>query len=263
MKTILSSKAMEQLVFISYSSTDLSKLKAFERKLNETDFLKPLVIARNRESGSLITDKVTTGIKTADLIVPILTTNSIHAQWMNQEIGYAIALKKEVHPLVEHQVIGQLAGFITNAIDIPYQFNSNPDKKKERNAFRTCCDLLIQDLRTKWKPDSPSKQLSLSDVFSGEWRNDYQHHSGRNGSEIVQIKNGNEYYADNTLTFLLDNIYISDDLKIIKFRKTHIKDKHTALNELELIRQGVYAGKEENNKVMYSMVEGKTVWRRP
>ena len=38
-----------------------------------------------------VTKKVADGIRESQIIIPILTKNSISSQWVNQEIGFAVA----------------------------------------------------------------------------------------------------------------------------------------------------------------------------
>lgn len=85
---------------------------------------------------------------------------------------------------------------------------------------------------------------SLGEIFTGKWLNNYRHHSGRSGNETIEIKNNDEYYANDESTFLIDQVEISDDLKTVKFRKTRIEDGSQSINNLALIRDNVYSGTE-------------------
>src|SRR5688572_13654060 len=177
---------MEKKIFISYSDNDKSKMRSLEKKLLKTSLLKPIIIADKRQSMLLLSEKVIRGIHEADFVVPILTKKSMFTQWINQEIGYARALAKEIKPIVEQQIMPDLRGFINSQIDIPYNYASNADPKRERSAFRRCCDILIEDL----VGDNNKIDVTLSDVFSGKWVNAYEFPSGRTGKETVEIQNG-------------------------------------------------------------------------
>ena len=71
-----------------------SLFKKFQKNID----LEPIVVADNRESMKALSEKVIEGIKAADVVVPILTEKSAWTQWINQEIGYAKAIKKRIEP---------------------------------------------------------------------------------------------------------------------------------------------------------------------
>src|SRR5687768_16994937 len=122
---------MRKKIFISYSDKDKSKMRSLERRLKRNAHLIPIIIADKRESMITLSDKIVNGILESDIIVPILTENSITAQWINQEIGFARAKEKIIKPIVEQQIMGLLRGFVNSQIDLPYNFMSNLDLKKE------------------------------------------------------------------------------------------------------------------------------------
>lgn len=229
-------------------------MRSLERRLKKNAHLIPIIIADKRDSMITLSDKVVKGILESDIVVPILTKNSITTQWINQEIGFAKAKEKVIKPIVEQQIMDQLRGFINSQIDLPYNFKNNLDLKKERKAFRKCCDILMEDLLEK-SNDRLEKEgsLTLSDIFTGKWVNNYEFPNGQKGREIVEIQNGDRYYSNDKFVFLLDRIFISDDRKFIKFRKNGVNgDDRTAYNELLLKRPGVYTGTEEKNIVTYT-----------
>jgi hypothetical protein len=234
-------------------------MRSLERRLKRISQLTPIIIADKRDSMTTLSDKVINGIMESDFVVPILTKNSMYTQWINQEIGFAQAKGKTIKPIVEQQIMNKLRGFIHSQIDIPYNYKSHSDLKKERKGFRKCCDILLEDLMMDAKGKVKTVDtVTLSDIFTDKWLNNYEFPNGQRGKEIVEIQNGNRYYSNDNFVFLLDKIYISDDHKIIKFRKNGVNgDERTAYNELELIRPGVYSGTEEKNKVTYSKIGHK------
>ena len=201
---------------------------------------------------------LTNGIEESQYIVPILTSKSYKTQWINQEIGFAKAKNKKIIPIVEQQILTHLKGFVNSQMDLSYNFSSTPDnQKKERAAFRKCCDILIFDLESKLKPTKKKTPIpkTLSSIFKGKWINEYEFPDGRKGKESVEIKNGNRYYSNDRFVFELDKIYVSPDLKTIQFRKNGINgDDRKAFNKLELIAPGKYSGTEESNRVIYTKV---------
>jgi hypothetical protein len=196
-------------------------------------------------------EKIISRFKNVDFFVPILTSNSISTQYINQEIGYARAKQIIILPIVEKEIIHLLKGFITSQNDLSFTFRTfEGNKKKERKEFRETCELLMGYISSKIKKTN----IKLSDIFNGSWQNDYEFPDGRKGSEPFKIKKGNQYYLDGDYMFRLDNIFISKDKKTIRFRKNGVKpnDNRKATNILSLKKNGVYFGDEEGNKVIYS-----------
>jgi hypothetical protein len=68
-------------------------------------------------------------------------------QWVNQEIGYANAIGKQIVPIVEENILMKLKGFIHSQLDLPYLYKSD-DKNKIREAifFAKCCKQLVLDI---------------------------------------------------------------------------------------------------------------------
>jgi hypothetical protein len=249
---------MKKKIFISYSDLDKSKMNSLAKKIEKSNSLSPIVVAYNRDAMIPLSHKVINGIEESQYIVPILTSKSYKTQWINQEIGFAKAKNKRIIPIVEQQILTHLKGFVNSQMDLSYNFSSTPDnQKKERAAFRKCCDILIFDLESKLKPTKKKTPTpkTLSSIFKGKWINEYEFPDGRKGKESVEIKNGNRYYSNDRFVFELDKIYVSPDLKTIQFRKNGINgDDRKAFNKLELIAPGKYSGTEESNRVIYTKV---------
>jgi len=248
---------MKKNVFISYCSADIPKVKALVKRIERTDYLHPIVVEYGRNSMQYLAEKVIENFKKADYLVPILTRNSINTQYINQEIGYARAKKITIVPLVEQEIMDKLKGFVTSQNDLPYNFKGFPgDQKKERQAFRDCCDILLEDLAIKIKKIKPQKimGISLSDVFTGVWQNTFEFPDGRNGTEEFTIRENDRYYIGDHFMFKLDRISISPDKKNVTFRKNGVNDgdSRTAVNILHLAHPDVYVGDEEGNRVTYS-----------
>lgn len=111
-------KTKQKKIFVSYSDSDKNKVEIIKKKfLPYESSYKLVIIADRRSKMKALTEKVVEGLKESDIFVPILTRNSISAQWINQEIGYYQSLKdanKEVDilPIVENEVVDILKGFI-------------------------------------------------------------------------------------------------------------------------------------------------------
>ena len=130
---------MKARIFLSYSELDKNKLRALRNAIRKRDELDPIVVAERRKVGQILTDKVKECMHEADCLMPILTRRSIDNQWVNQEIGFAEALKKPIIPLVEKNLFDKLKGFIHKQMDLPFAFTGvESDAKKEARSFRKC-----------------------------------------------------------------------------------------------------------------------------
>ncbi len=98
------------------------------------------------------------------------------------------------------------------------------------------------------------QQNDIQQMFSGKWRNEYEFSDGRRGSEIVEIQNGNEYYANGKHWFNLDSVSI--DKGIMKFRKVGLRnDSRKVFNTLHIVDANRYEGYESGGiKVTYSRI---------
>lgn len=160
---------MKRKIFISYSHNNIDKVELIVNELKKHSILEALVIASNREAGKLLSEKVKTGIKDAQIILPIITEESINEQWINQEIGYATALNKKIMPIVQGDLIDKLKGFIHKQADIPYKFEKSYtvvpmamksiNKKRESENFMTCFKLLLNDIEKDLKVTSTSSPI--------------------------------------------------------------------------------------------------------
>ena len=123
-------------IFISYSDNDRKKMIALEKAIKESALnLKPIVVAKDAQPGVPLSEKIKKAINNCDIIIPIITEESIKNQWVNQEIGFAVAKEKKIFPIVDNAIIKNLKGFIHDQIDIPFNFKSyiNDSTKETRN----------------------------------------------------------------------------------------------------------------------------------
>jgi len=124
--------------------------------IDESIDLTPIVIAERRNSLLPLTKKVEDGIKESQIIIPILTSESISSQWVNQEIGYATALKNiRIMPIIDNSIMNDLKGFIHKEVDLSYNFQSFSDnKRKESIHFKKCITKLVNDIKTEYNIES-------------------------------------------------------------------------------------------------------------
>ena len=248
---------MKKTIFISYSSFDAGKVKTLFDRIGREKLLTAIVVEYDGSPMKYIPTKIIDKLNRSDYFVPIITHSSIRTQYINQEIGYATAKKIRTLPLIENEVIHDLRGFITAQNDLPFSFRIfEGNKKKEREEFRNCCDLLISFILNEIEKSKKPK-INLSQIFKGQWQNQYTFPDGRSATERVEIKGGNQYYVNGKHMFSLDNIFISKDKKSIRFRKNGINsgDDRKALNILQYKRAGMYSGDEQGNVVIYSEIK--------
>lgn len=241
-------------MFISYSDKDHSRMRSLEKIIDKTSHFKSIIIADRRDPLLALTDKVKSGIFESDYVVPIFTQNSVSAQWVNQEVGFAAALNKTIIPIVEKEIIGDLKGFIHKNIDLPYNFSSNENNQKlTRSNFRKTCKLMINDLLLQ--NNFKIKSLELENVFPGQWYSEFDAPHIKGKEPGIEIKEGFKYFTQGQHWFNIENFKISNDQKKITFTKVGLgNDKRIIYNELRVLKLGeVYSGyeieKAENKKI--------------
>lgn len=156
---------MKQGIFISYSDFDKDKVDLIVKELEGNTKFFPIVIASNRAALKPLAQKVADGIINAKVILPILTTNSIPTQWINQEIGFATALNKRIMPIVESGLIDKLKGFIHKQIDLPYNFQTNSEKEEEHKDFLKQVRNLLADLEEEFQKLMTAEELPFKSDF--------------------------------------------------------------------------------------------------
>ena len=223
---------MKTDIFISYSNHDIDKVEIITNQLRHHKTINPIVIAQNREALKPLAKKVSDGIRNSSFFIPIITNQSLTAQWINQEIGYAFALEKKIMPLVEIEAIEMLKGFIHKQIDLPYNFSSLSNGKNTSN-FTTAFNTLIKDL------------VVISSNFKYNTNN-------VNGETILnRINEGIEFEKKRNLILYSDEGYKAaiDEFDKICFRlKPNSKNNSTGLNKGKSDRS-IYSVLQINSKI--------------
>lgn len=145
-------------LFISYSANDQVIVDFIENHLSGHNLFEPLIIARNREALKPLSEKVINGLIESEIVIPVLTKNSIYTQWINQEIGFAKAINKKISPIVEKDIINELKGFIHNQVDVPYNYTSN---REDINGFEETFKILLNDLEVEYNGKQKKKDNSF------------------------------------------------------------------------------------------------------
>jgi len=173
-------------LFISYSDKDSKKMTSFEKAIQDSSLgLKPIIVAKDIKPGIPLSEKVKNAINDCDILIPIITKNSITNQWVNQEIGFAYAMDRKIFPLVDKSLLKELKGFIHSNLDIPFCFDSNVESKhKESYSYRKSYMDLLDYLSTIYQT-IPIFNASISPIRVVKG-NDYTTHVKFKGI----VKNG-------------------------------------------------------------------------
>jgi len=186
---------MKAKIFLSYSELDKNKLKALRSAVKKRQDLDPIIVSERRKVGQSLADKVKECMQEADCLIPILTRKSINSQWVNQEIGFAEALKMPIVPLVEKDLLNKLKGFIHKQIDLPFVFiGVKSDSKKEARNFRKCyvsaLDYLVDSSQITPIPHGKRGKLRITKPTENYVSNEYVEVAGINakpGAAVIVI----------------------------------------------------------------------------
>jgi hypothetical protein len=139
-------------VFISFCWDDLDLMNRVCKAIERNQYLYPIVVTNPERADSQLwnPDKVGKGIVECSFFVPIISSNSLNNQWVNQQIGFAAALKKGIYPLVQQDLVDdrKLKGWVNPERDQPYRFKWSDDVRKSRKFFREAYKPLIEHLAT-------------------------------------------------------------------------------------------------------------------
>ncbi len=156
-------------VFISAETENDGKYaKIVKFKLEKTFSFKAHLIVRDSHPNELLTSLIKKSITGSKYFIPLLTQYSIKNQWVNQEIGFAVATDKVICPIISNFVLHSLSGFISlthkrehvyglppNENELMYPADTdikvmnrmyNLREKKRLNNFNDCIDLFVQYL---------------------------------------------------------------------------------------------------------------------
>jgi len=186
---------MKAKIFISYSEADRNKMNTLRNAIKKKDGLDPIVVAERSRVGQNLADKVKDCMHEADCLMPILTRESINSQWVNQEIGFAEALKRPIIPLVDKFLLDKLKGFIHKQLDLPFAFTGiESDSKKEARSFRKCYVSALEYIASSSDVSSPNDakpgKLKITSPTATYVSSEYVEVSGINakpGSAIIVV----------------------------------------------------------------------------
>lgn len=90
---------MYQDIFISYSRKDIQQAKRIKAEIEERTSLKCWMDMDGIESGSQFEDVIISAIDNANVILFLLSENSMHSKWTKDEVRYAYETGKKVVPV--------------------------------------------------------------------------------------------------------------------------------------------------------------------
>jgi hypothetical protein len=228
--------------FISYCHDNDDKRLILD-KLLRSHRMNPIVVASRNKPAMLLATKVQEAIEEAEYLIPILTSQSIQNQWVNQEIGYAIKLvqqqKIRVIPIVELTVMDGLKGFIHKQMDLPFVFKSNAHNGVENKSFKAECERLINYLKknkvtktignSNFELEATYSHLSLIESWTKKIDLSASLVIRNTGNEVILIR---EIKFAFQITFNLYNSYGSKTVvtKKIIYESRHYNQNHKSIS---------------------------------
>jgi len=153
---------MEKIkIFVSFFSEDNDKKKILQDLIEKYENFTAVVVTRQQQPMIALTEKVKKGILSSKYFIPILTERSIITQWINQEIGFAVASNKIIRPVVEKIIIDRLKGFIHREVDLSFNYGSNNKKGIENRNFSQEVKKLLEQLHELETPTSINSTVTV------------------------------------------------------------------------------------------------------
>jgi hypothetical protein len=173
-------------IFVSYCHENIDKVKLVEVEINKSEYFYALIIANNNEPCKALTSKVKEGIRESHAVIPIFTRESIHAQWINQEVAIADTLGMPIFPVVDVAVMGELKGLIHSELDLPYNFNETIDNSE----FLVAITKMMNDLEAKIETVEVNPGPVKNGLFESVKQRLKQHKADAERKQFLQSDNG-------------------------------------------------------------------------
>lgn len=84
---------------------------------------------------------------------------------------------------------------------------------------------------------------NLKTYFAGDWNFTYFGEASAQITEIVKIKNGNEYYKGENMAFIIKEAVIDKIRNILQFEKCNLNKKYHSIETLEIINENLLKGR--------------------
>ena len=167
-------------VFISHATVEDSGLADWMADALDRLHIRAFVYERYQRGGQNRFEVIKSRIQECPYFLVMLTKEGIASQWVNQEIGYAVAVGKELIPIIEvDKSTGRLIkskGFVE--LHDPIKYYKNNPVRLMASVIYTFYSLLM--VEGKWK-DTIFLSCTCGNVFDGllqfekwweEWRGD-------------------------------------------------------------------------------------------
>jgi nucleoside 2-deoxyribosyltransferase len=114
---------MAYKVFLSHSSVDTKWVRSIAINAEQVG-VEVYLYEHDPQPGRLVADKVEAAIQSCDALVVLLTRNSESSPYVQQEVGYAKALKKVIIPLVQPGVSKEKLAMLQGIEYIRFDFQN-------------------------------------------------------------------------------------------------------------------------------------------
>lgn len=109
-------------IFLSHNMHDREWCEWLKARAEELIDVKVYMAEHDVQPGENLKEKITKAIDASDAVVALITSNSVNATFVNQEIGYAISAKKLVLPLVQPGISQDELAMLQGAEYIAFDF---------------------------------------------------------------------------------------------------------------------------------------------
>jgi hypothetical protein len=119
--------------FISYSSPDEQLARFIHRHL-ETSGLNPFLAPVSIRPGKHWSDATLAALRSSAWVIFLASRTACESDWVQQEIGAAIALQKKLVPIVWDMLPSELPGWLANHQAINLRGSSIEDAQRQLTA---------------------------------------------------------------------------------------------------------------------------------
>jgi hypothetical protein len=222
-------------IFISHSSKNKAFIKKLKKHFPKSDYLVWISyedIQPGKDSGEKIKEK----LSECDFIIFILTKEALRSAYVNQEIGFALAKKREIIPIIDYEKC-RLPGFLVGK-DARRLFINSPKKTfleiapylkdEELNPKHPYKEVLGEKTLTltetgyeMWKKILSEMEKGPTPIssFVGSYESFLMRSRNDQKSIINRINNFNDFFVDAkivesvNLENMRNNVYSYEDLK--------------------------------------------------
>lgn len=121
-------------VFLSHNMRDGSSVERIREELAAVG-VESYIFEHDLQPGRSVAEKLQSAIRASDVVVVLLTENSVPSPYVQQEVGYALAQRKLVIPLVEHGTSANALAMLSGIEYIPFDAGSPQDGIQKLTAY--------------------------------------------------------------------------------------------------------------------------------